>query len=55
MLRVPDGAGWYRFGWDEPRILWVERDDEMLNGLIKVATRLEEELLAEWDEANLPW
>lgn len=55
MLRVPDGAGWYRFGWEEPRMLWVERDDEMLNGLIKVATRLEEELLAEWDEANLPW
>lgn len=32
-LRIPDDAGWFRFGWFEPRTVWIERDEEMIRDL----------------------
>lgn len=55
MLRVPDGAGWYKFGWDKPKTLIVERDEVMISGLKDTAAELEEKLTPVWEEDLLPW
>jgi hypothetical protein len=41
-LRV-DVPGGFAPGWIEPRSVWVERDEKMIAGLVKVAERLIEE------------
>jgi predicted phage-related endonuclease len=38
-LRVDDGD-WFRFGWWEPRWVWIDRDEQMITSLIATATRL---------------
>jgi putative phage-type endonuclease len=38
-LRIPDGD-WFRFGWWEPRWVWIDRDEQMITSLIATATRL---------------
>ncbi len=47
-LRVPNGNGWYTFGWNEPRTLWIERDEKMIKTLVETATKLEEKLHDIW-------
>ncbi|MFL2002169.1 YqaJ viral recombinase family protein [Microbacterium sp. A1-JK] len=40
-LRVPDGQ-WFRFGWFEPRSIWIERDEDMIRDLRLVADDMKE-------------
>lgn len=38
-LRVPY-EGWFRFGWFQPRTVWIPRDEEMIADLVKVADEM---------------
>lgn len=39
-LRVPDGDGWFRFGWFEPRTVWIDRDEAMISALVEAADEM---------------
>lgn len=44
-LRVPNDAGWFYPGWFEPRHLWIDRDEQMIEELRRTA----DALLIDWD------
>jgi len=55
-LRVPNGNGWYKFGWDKPKTLIIERDEEMIDSLKATALQLETHLKPVWEEDTvIPW